>query len=115
MTDDFILDKWADFASSGWPVQFDKDDLPQLLRLLALARRGAAVKWRPVAEAPKDGTFMFCQTASGFQIILQFCQDGYWRRDARDDGKHGAWHPTHFIPLSALGVPEDERITNHTR
>lgn len=31
---------------------------PDIDRLITLARRGAAVRWRPISEAPKDGTKM---------------------------------------------------------
>jgi hypothetical protein len=80
------------------------DERAEVERLKPLARRGAAVKWRPIEEAPKDGEFVIIVEASGYKHVGQFCESGYWRGNILD--KSGTWKPAHFIPLSALGEPE---------
>ena len=44
-------------------------------RLFALARRGAAVQWRPISEAPKDGTRMllaYRNTLNKWRRVIAF-------------------------------------------
>ena len=64
-----------------------------------------APKWRPIEEAPKDGTKIICYLPYGGGFIMQT----YWLLDERG----GVWHaeggecdPTHFMPLPEL--PKDE-------
>ena len=52
--------------------------------------------WLPIDTAPKDGTFVLCALESGHISILQFCRDGYWRRDVFSELKRA---PTHWMPL----------------
>ena len=37
-------------------LDLDLNNTADIQRLFALARRGAAVQWRPIKEAPKDGS-----------------------------------------------------------
>src|SRR5574343_5466 len=63
-------------------------------RLFALARRGAAMQWRPIEEAPKDGTHVLLfgkiDPATTF-VLLTWKKpavfSGYW--DSLDE----AWVP----------------------
>ena len=44
-------------------------------RLFALARRGAAMQWRPISEAPKDGTRMllaYRNTLQNWRRVIAF-------------------------------------------
>jgi hypothetical protein len=76
-------------------------------RLIALARRGAAVKWRPIEEAPNDGGWLLGDFGDGYDLrpMMWMPSKKSWcdvpDGDRFDDGK-----PTRFIPLSALGEPE---------
>jgi len=92
---------------------FDQD-IPA--RILALARRGAAVKWRPIEEAPKDGSVIMLRHGD------YMTQGGWWKNEwmvsvppsAEGLMNCDTWAslcqcpftPTLFIPLSALGEPE---------
>lgn len=59
-------------------------------------RSGSAGQWRPISEAPKDGTRILCVLESGYYVILQWNRDAeYWQ--ARPDGQ--TWTPTHWMPL----------------
>ena len=86
-----------------WPL-IDHD------RLFTLARRGAAVPWRPIEEAPKDGTeFIAYRPDAGVftasydpEQECWFANHGY--EDITDD------QPTHWMPLPPppSGDPRDE-------
>ena len=88
-------------------------------RLFTLARRGAAMQWRPVEEAPKDGGpfLVFGGTwegeisgpsyASGSISLVEgeeFCVEG------TDYYSAYISEPTHFMPLPPppAGEPSDE-------
>ena len=80
-------------------------------RLLALARRGAAVQWRPIAEAEDEkdsGAPILAKRegAIGHCIMWWGPRDGvqYWMYS--NMGQQYIGDPTHFIPLSALATPE---------
>ena len=51
-TDAEFLEKLWDHCEGQW----DCMTTAEVTRLFALARRGAAVQWRPIKEAPKDGS-----------------------------------------------------------
>lgn len=78
--------------------------------LYDLARRGAAVQWRPIEEAPKDGTeFIAYRPDAGVftasydpEQECWFANHGY--EDITDD------QPTHWMPLPPppSGEPRDE-------
>jgi hypothetical protein len=64
----------------------------------------SAVTWRPISEAPKDGTAMlgFIPSTTGF--LDRWVQ--FWWAEADDLPARGFWfswgqsvHPTHFLPL----------------
>lgn len=66
--------------------------------LSALTAAGCeVVQWRPIAEAPTDGTYVAGRMMSGHLAFMQFCADGYWR--TRVDDVASAWEPTHFCIL----------------
>lgn len=54
--------------------------------------------WRPISEAPRDGTFVLCAHPSGHINIMQFSpEDNKWRRWVNND--YHDWKPTHWMPL----------------
>ena len=87
-------------------------------RLFALARRGAAVQWRPIEAAPKGGTpVLLCNVDEGFNEV------GHWWVNmwAGGTGLDGlllgivtpiplSFAPTHWMPLPPppAGEPSDE-------
>lgn len=67
-------------------------------RLLALARRGAAVQWRPISEALNNGAPVLLRGGAfgcgGFNV----CYADFLELHNE---------ATHFIPLNALGKPNE--------
>ena len=72
-------------------------------RLFALARRGAAVQWRPIEEAPKDGSF-FVGLMSDRHIrkagvdIVHWIDDPVWPIEGYGTGYQIEFF-SHFLPL----------------
>jgi ribosomal protein S13 len=63
-----------------------------------------AVKWRPIEEAPKDGTWVLAYWKTNvFMMSRWFENENKW---SDNNGYPMKDPPTHFIPLSALGEPE---------
>ena len=97
MTDDEFLDTVATFEPThhGWhPI-----DKSALDRLLALARKGAAVQWRPIAEADIQ-TVVLGRNKSGKGFLAHYYPGAkLWMTSAMGNYGDAA---THFIPLSAL-------------
>ena len=76
-------------------------------RLFALARRGAAVLWRPIREAPielEDGRDVLLLTMDG--PLIAFWEKGRW---LDKDGQLVSFI-THWMPLPPppAGEPSDE-------
>jgi hypothetical protein len=79
-------------------------------RLIALARHGAAVKWRPIDDDAKSGLPILCRcNMEG----VEYCDVLYyeatepefpWRNNECEGYREDV--PVSFIPLSALGEPE---------
>lgn len=62
----------------------------------ALAERG----WRPIEEAPRDGTWVFGMHVAGNYKGRPFAMhsyDGQWV-----DGQWAVLNPTHFLPIPAM-------------
>lgn len=60
-----------------------------------------AYKWRPINQAPKDGTRILGM--AGADVAVVCWQDGQWDLAlpmTRESDM--SWTPTHFLPLSAL-------------
>lgn len=60
-------------------------------------------EWRPISEAPKDGTKVRAAAANQngdiwWPIAAQFV-DGAWRADFGDEWRVFEPQPTHFMPL----------------
>ena len=71
--------------------------------LFALARRGAAVQWRPIEEAPKDGTCIMVG-AGKWEPEVACWSDSVWLTGwycggGRSDSYGPSFNPTHFMPL----------------
>lgn len=73
-----------------------------------------AMRWRPIEEAPKDGTstIAICADAYSPTPAITWWQDA-WMLMMRPDKfvvSHEPirWQPTHFIPLSSIPLPEKE-------
>ena len=80
--------------------EWDGDNVPcveDFDQLIALARRGAAMQWRPIEEAPKDGfeVLVYVPRATGALYITASNPTGqqWWSRNV------GAVKPTHWMPL----------------
>lgn len=64
---------------------------------LLLWRCGERREWQDVSTAPKDGTRILAQTASGYVLIVGWAvHDGYWRH--RVDSEHH-WEVVRWMPL----------------
>ena len=68
-------------------------------RLLALAHRGAAMQWRPISEAPRDGTRILITNKTPFVSRYQY---GVWDVDGGQ-----VYNATHWMPLPP--PPEGEK------
>ena len=78
-------------------------------RLFALARRGAAVQWRPISEAPMDGTpILGC--VSGVMATVSFRYGDFSLIECGRCAEDGVWWPDHWMPLPPppAGEPSDE-------
>lgn len=67
------------------------------------------VEVRPIEEAPKDGTRIFCIMPSGYEAILEWSKDGYWRRMVGD--RPNKWRPENYLTFNGspkLPVIEEE-------
>jgi hypothetical protein len=69
---------------------------------IATAAIAAMEGWRPIEEAPRDGTFILCALPSGHVTILQYCREGRWRRDVFSEL---ALQPSCWRPLPAPPAP----------
>ena len=88
--------------------------LSDAVRLFALARRGAAVQWRPIEEAPKDGTCIMVG-AGKWEPEVACWSDSVWLTGwycggGRSDSYGPSFNPTHFmhLPPPPAGEPSDE-------
>jgi hypothetical protein len=52
--------------------------------------------YKPIATAPRDGTFVVIKLPSGHKMVAQWCADGYWRKDVHD---HNLWEPTEWAEV----------------
>lgn len=78
-------------------------------RLIALARIGAAVKPRPIEEAPnRQWVDAWCLKAGQYINGLFDPFDARWVLRDGSSLVENFGEPTHFIPLSALPTPEAE-------
>ena len=83
-------------ADMEWLHNHDREAaLPpeKLARLFALARRGAAVQWRPIEEAPKDGTHIL--VTNGKRQAAAYWWPAVWMGTTHC----GMNEPTHWMPL----------------
>ena len=97
---EFVADmEWLYSHDREAALPFDK-----LVRLFALARRGAAVQWRPIEEAPKDGTHIL--VTNGKKQAATY----WWPAGWMGTTHWGMNDPTHFmpLPLPPSGEPRDE-------
>ena len=86
--------------------EWDGDNVPcveDFDQLIALARRGAAVQWRPIEEAPKDGTWILVgapgkepETACWSSSVWL---EGWYSGGGRSDSYGPSFEPTHWMPL----------------
>lgn len=91
---EFVERMLADCETFG----FDGLDIE---RMRSLARRGAAMQWRPIEEAPKDGPFVLLFNAASEAWCPTIAR---WNGDGWGD-EEGTFHipglnmPTHWMPL----------------
>ena len=68
------------------------------VRLFALARRGTAVQWRPIEEAPKDELILVGPTKRmGICAAMNHSRDGWVTETCADWVP--IYTPTHWMPL----------------
>jgi hypothetical protein len=88
------------------PIVFSPGkEMEEFDHLLALARRGAAVQWRPIEEAPKDGKevlSIFVDLVGPYYSLVSWSDSYGWV------GENGIVNPTHFMPLPP--PPEKEKL-----
>lgn len=112
MTDEELIAKFQERVAAGeidlrpfGELIFGKFDQDWPARLIALARRGAAVQWKPIAEARKDGTKILVRgpgkNGGVYSTITAWPENwaGKWPSSYMG-GAYG--EPVEFIPLSAL-------------
>ena len=107
-TDEQFVEKVRWWIYSGAGSLEDKD------RLFTLVNRGAAVQWRPIEEAPKDGT-CFLAVVDGTVRTVAYGKTSHvpiYGFCVADQGPEDfdLCHPTHFIPLPPppAGATSDE-------
>jgi hypothetical protein len=95
-------------------LDLDLSNTADIQRLFALARRGAAVQWRPIEEAPKDGTCIMVG-AGKWEPEVACWSDSVWLTGwycggGRSDSYGPSFNPTHFmhLPPPPAGEPSDE-------
>lgn len=99
-SDEAFLNRIVAETKRGWCDPHSDPDWP---RLLALARRGAATKWRPIDDI---GTSYQCILHSHSGVVFYGINhaDGITISDYT--AKKSVFSA--FIPFSALGCPEDD-------
>lgn len=68
--------------------------------------------WRPIEEAPKDGTFVWLGTTTGPAMRLGYWADEQWNDFCRAEGtgpRGLRFQPTHWRPLPAPPSPQPSR------
>ena len=92
-------------------------DLRLVVKIKQLALHGLETQWKPIEQAPKDGTKVLgicvkavdrkCSWADGHVAVMRYGQPkdklGYAGWSSFNER---CWPPTHFIPLSDLGEPK---------
>lgn len=76
--------------------------------LSAIAALQAEREWRPIAEAPIDGTKVLISGLEYNQGPARWyayagCFDGVWKTNEDDDDNY--FPPSHFIPIPAFPAP----------
>lgn len=86
-----------------------------LTDLAALIDFYDAMQWRPIEEAPKDGTSIIAICADAYSPTpgITWWQDA-WMKMMRPDKfvvswEPIRWQPTHWMPLSAIPLPEEKK------
>ena len=77
-------------------------------RLFALARRGAEMQWRPIEEAPKDGTMVLMRDDAEDEELetIYFAMMGIWTHGKWHFPGSGGWQPSPwFVPLRWMPLP----------
>lgn len=112
-SDEQFVERMRDCVISfgGFRYALPMSNREDLDRLLSLTLRGAAVRWRPIEEAPPyRHVSVWIPPSPG--------KKGHIRHHALWCADEGKWTdenfeafevpPTHFIPLTALGEPDDK-------
>lgn len=97
-----VTDEMVEAAYSAWQdaVRADRsmgnrEAIRDALEAALLRKlQQGADGWLSIESAPKDGTRFLAATDSGYQLILQWCCEGYFR-DSRDK----EWMPAKWQPL----------------
>jgi len=99
--------------SIGWPDDDGEGAFEFVVRCtrevaLEDARRGAAMQWRPISEAPKDGTPVLLRDDAEDEELdtIYFAMAGIWTHGKWHFPGHGGWQPSPwFVPLRWLPLP----------
>lgn len=80
-------------------------------RLLDIARRGAAMQWMPIEEAPKDGRWILVASPGKEPETACWSESvwlkGWYSGGGRSDSYGPSFKPTHWMPL--LTPPERDK------
>ena len=77
-------------------------------RFFALARRGAEMQWRPIEEAPKDGTMVLMRDDAEDEELetIYFAMTGIWTHGKWHFPGGGGWQPSPwFVPVRFMPLP----------
>lgn len=78
----------------------------------AIAERLRAMQWRPMSEAPRDGTMVLCGWTKDEDLAVLGCFDGVWSDESIDPAPYGDYRarwedPMHWMPLPRLPQPPE--------
>lgn len=90
----------ADFTTSN-SIYYDTEAEPIVDAIVSYLReQRLLMEWRPIEEAPKDGTWALCLHWSGHIDIMQYATvDNFWRSHISQDPLKRESVPTHWMPL----------------
>lgn len=84
-------------------LDFDLSNTADIQRLFALARRGAAVQWKPIEEAPRLSRHEILLWDGARRFLGWWKSGAFWREDGNP------FDATHWMPLPTTTSRRAER------